>query len=54
MIRRTLEGGDVEEQEILDLARRLSRPLVGREVRHAYGGSGSNSDPRRIKRVETT
>lgn len=54
MIRRTLEGGEDEEQEILELARRLSRPLVGKDVRRAYGGNGSNKDARGIKRMETT
>ena len=54
MIRRTLQGDeDNEEKEILELARRLSRPLVGKEVKHAYG-AGSSKESRRIKRMETT
>ncbi|KAF8498274.1 Metallo-dependent phosphatase-like protein [Gautieria morchelliformis] len=57
MIRKTLEGGqDDEEKEILELARRLSRPLTGREVRDAYGATGSSKaskEARRVKRMET-
>jgi len=53
MIRRTLDGDDddEEEREILRLATRLSRPLVGKEVRKAYGGA--STDGRRIKRMDT-
>lgn len=55
MIRRTLAGGeDDNEREILDLARRLARPLVGEEVRRAYGGAGSGKGKRSIKRTETS
>ncbi|KAF8519761.1 Metallo-dependent phosphatase [Hysterangium stoloniferum] len=53
MIRKALRGedDDEEDREIMKLAMRLSRPLVGRDVRKAYGSNPTNIN--RMKRMDT-
>ncbi|GJJ12971.1 hypothetical protein Clacol_007218 [Clathrus columnatus] len=56
MIKRTLEGRDdkEEEEELLRLAARLSKPLTGKEhVKRAYGAHVPSSAGR-LRRLETT
>lgn len=54
MIKRTLEGRDdaEDEQELLRLAARLSKPLFGKDVKRAYGAKVSGA-PGSLRRLET-
>lgn len=54
MIKRTLEGRDdaEDERQLMELAARLSKPLIGKDVKRAYGARVAT--PGVLKRTETT